>query len=146
MADRIGWRFPPTSGGRADGFNDPGMAHFGGNPLDSLARETIQNSLDARASGSEPVRMSFGIEEIDRPDALGRAELETAIRACLNELGESGGDDDKARSVFSNALKLLQRRKLTYLRIADQNTTGLHHKHWRALVKMQGIRLAGSRC
>ena len=121
------------------------MAHFGGNPLDSLARETIQNSLDARASGSEPVRMSFGIEEIDRPDALGRAELETAIRACLDELGESGGDDDKARSVFSNALKLLQRRKLTYLRIADQNTTGLHHKHWRALVKMQGASVKARR-
>lgn len=138
MADRHGWRFPPTNGGRADGFNDPGMAHFGGNPLDSLARETIQNSLDARASVAAPVRMSFGIQEIDRSEALGRTELAAAIRACIGELGASGGDDDKARAVLSNALRLLERRKLTYLRIADQNTTGLHHKHWRALVKMQG--------
>ena len=43
----IGWHFPPTSGGREDGFNDPGAAHFSGAPLSSLARETIQNSLDA---------------------------------------------------------------------------------------------------
>lgn len=145
MAGRIGWRFPPTSGGRADGFNDPGMAHFGGNPLDSLARETIQNSLDARASDSAPVRMSFGIEVVDRSEALGRAELAAAIRACVDELRDTGGDDDKARSVFSNALGLLERPKLTYLRIADQNTTGLHHEHWRALVKLQGASVKARR-
>ena len=41
MSNEIGWRFPPTSGGRVDGFNDPGIAHFTGSPLVSLARETI---------------------------------------------------------------------------------------------------------
>ena len=58
----FGWRFPPTNGGRVDGFNDPGIAHFSGSPYSSLARETIQNSLDARDNHDEPVqgRGGFG--------------------------------------------------------------------------------------
>jgi hypothetical protein len=43
--EEIGWRFPPTNGGRVDGFNDPGIANFNGAPLSSLARETIQIPL-----------------------------------------------------------------------------------------------------
>ena len=61
----IGWRFPPTNGGRIDGFNDPGIAHFNGAPS-SLARETIQNSLDARANSSEPVHVDFELIELSR--------------------------------------------------------------------------------
>ena len=57
MTSRIGWRFPPTNGGQADGFNDPGIAHFNGLPLTSLARETIQNSLDARGTLGTPVHV-----------------------------------------------------------------------------------------
>ena len=134
MEDKIGWRFPPTSGGRVDGFNDPGIAHFDGNPLVSLARETIQNSLDA-AAGPDPVEMSFQIQEIARRDALGRNELAAAIVACLEEIGD---DDDKARAMLSRASELLQRDRLPYLRVSDRNTTGLRHGHWKALVKWQG--------
>ena len=134
MRARIGWCFPPTNGGRVDRFNDPGIAHFDGNPLVSLARETIQNSLDATA-GLGPVQVSFEIEEIARRDALGRDELAAAIDACLEEIGD---DDDKARAMLSNALELLQRDRLPYLRVSDRNTTGLRHGHWKALVKWQG--------
>ena len=136
MADKIGWRFPPTNGGLADGFNDSGIAHFSGNPVASLARETIQNSLDAKA-GSRPVEMSFEIQEVGRSEALGRGELTAAIEACLKEVDESE-DDDKARTMFTEASRLLRRSRLPYLRVADRNTTGLHDRHWRALVKMQG--------
>ena len=136
MADRIGWQFPPTNGGLADGFNDSGIAHFSGNPVASLARETIQNSLDAKA-GSSPVEMSFEIQEIGRSEALGRDELTATIEACLKEVDESE-DDDKARAMFTQALRLLRRPRLPYLRVADRNTTGLHDRRWRALVKMQG--------
>ena len=135
MAERIGWRFPPTNGGRVDRFNDPGIAHFDGNPLVSLARETIQNSLDASA-GADPVEMSFEIEQIARRDSLGRDELAAAIKACLEEIGDD--DDEKARAMLSHASELLQRDKLPYLRVSDRNTTGLRHGHWKALVKWQG--------
>ena len=54
-----GWYFPLTNGGREDGYNDPGIAHFTGSPLSSLARETIQNSLDARRDETQPVEVVF---------------------------------------------------------------------------------------
>ena len=134
MRDRIGWHFPPTGGGRVDRFNDPGIAHFDGNPLVSLARETIQNSLDAKA-GPGPVEVSFEIQEIDRQDSLGRDELAAAVTACLDELGN---DDDKARTMLNHAAELLERNRLPYLRVRDEKTTGLCGRHWKALLKWQG--------
>ena len=77
----IGWNFPPTNGGREDGFNDPGVAIFSGNPLSSVARETIQNSLDARASEGEPVHMDFEIVNLTDTFEFARTELEFAIKA-----------------------------------------------------------------
>lgn len=143
MARQIGWHFPPTGGGRVDRFNDPGIAHFDGNPLVSLARETIQNSLDARA-GSNAVMVSFEIEKIARRDALGRDELVAAVQACLDEIA-GDDDDDKARVALDHALQLLQRDSLPYLRVSDRNTTGLRHGHWKALVKWQGASVKETR-
>ena len=141
MRDKIGWHFPPTGGGRVDRFNDPGIAHFDGNPLVNLARETIQNSLDAKA-GPGPVEVSFEIQEIDRRDSLGRDELTAAVAACLHELGD---DDDKARTMLNHAAELLERNRLPYLCVRDENTTGLRGRHWKALVKWQGASVKETR-
>ena len=130
---KIGWRFPPTNGGRVDGFNDPGMAHFGGTPLLSLAREVIQNSLDARAS-SDPVEVSFEIHVIEDGDAYGRRQLTDAVTACLKAVP----DNNRAQTALERAEQCLQKKKLTFLRVADYNTSGLHDEHWLALVKKQG--------
>lgn len=46
---RIGWRFPPLSGGTKQGFNNNDVEAFRGEELmDNLAREICQNSLDAK--------------------------------------------------------------------------------------------------
>ena len=129
----FGWRFPPTNGGRVDGFNDPGIAHFSGSPYSSLARETIQNSLDARDSYDEPVHVSFEMIELS-PDELGQAELSAAIEACGNEVDS----DDPAQSELIRAQEVLALNEVPFLRVSDRNTTGLRGKHWRTLVKMQG--------
>ena len=81
MTSDIGWRFPPTNGGRVDGFNDPGIAYFTGSPLSSLARETLQNSLDARGTLGLPVHASFELIDLP-PEDIGRDELSEAIVAC----------------------------------------------------------------
>ena len=128
----IGWNFPPTGGGRVDGYNDPGMAHFDGSPLASLARETIQNSLDARHLGM--VQVSFELARIDDPDEIGQNQLAFAVKQCLDEVGE----DVKAQSELTKAAEALSGDSLTFLRVRDYQTTGLHGKHWHALVKQQG--------
>ena len=135
----VGWRFPPTNGGLANGFNDPGLAHFRGNPLPSLAREVIQNSLDATAS-SRPVSVSFEVRDIVDDAAYGRNELLDAVTACLEAT-----DDSKDQAALNRAKAILQTRKLTFLRIADYYTSGLYDEHWRALVKRHGTSIKEKR-
>ena len=130
----IGWHFPPTGGGREDGYIDPGMEYFSGSPLGSLARETIQNSLDARAAPDKPVSVTFELKEIANEDDLGRAELAQHIEACLKEVE----DDPKASGQFVRAARLVAEDNITFLRVADYYTTGLDDVRWEALVKRQG--------
>jgi len=132
-ATEPGWLFPPTGGGVAAGFNDPGLAHFGGAREQSLARETIQNSLDATARLGEPVDVEFELQELDG-DWFRKDQLAGAIDACI-----AGAEDDgKALAALREARRLLERPKLTFLRVADRNTTGLQGQKWRALVKEVG--------
>lgn len=130
----IGWHFPPTGGGAADGWNDSGIAHFVSASLASLAREILQNSLDARASADKPVEVSFGIETVERSADDGWDQLAVSLDAC----GEEERADDKARQALTDARSVLQQPTITYLRVSDYNTTGLHGGHWRALVKERG--------
>src|ERR1700722_19273820 len=62
MSSEVGWEFPIDAADQWQGFNDPGIEHFRGNPIGSLAREMIQNSLDA-PSGS-PVSVSFQLRDV----------------------------------------------------------------------------------
>ena len=134
----IGWSFPPTSGGRVDGYNDPGIAHFSGAPLSSLARKVIQNSLDARGTPTEPVHVSFELIDLRSAD-LGKEELAQAIQACKDE----ANNDPDVDHALETALKTINQQKVRCLQVSDRNTTGLRGEHWRALVKMQGTSVKG---
>ena len=134
MSEEIGWRFPPTNGGRADGFNDPGIAHFNGAPLASLARETIQNSLDASLASEAPVHVSFELLHLP-PDKVGGSELTRAIDASIH----TASDDSMATAALKAAAASIRSEAIPCLRVSDRNTTGLRGKHWRALVKMHGV-------
>ena len=136
MTSETGWRFPPTSGGQADGFNDPGIAHFNGLPLASLARETIQNSLDALGTLGVPVHVEFELIAL-RPEDIGRDELAEAIKACQQE----AGDDAMAKRGLEAAQNLIKGNAIPCLRVSDRNTTGLRGDQWRTLVKMKGLSL-----
>ena len=133
-SDEIGWRFPPTGGGQEDGFNHSGISHFQGDPFVSLARETIQNSLDARIDPSTPVTVSFELSHLS-PTKIGGAELEEAIRSC--HLLATEDSDSKAMLALKNAMDALT-SDVRCLRVSDRNTTGLDGKKWRALTKSQG--------
>ena len=52
------WLFPENPLGQEQGFNDAGIETFRGDSINHLARETIQNSLDALSliHISEPTR------------------------------------------------------------------------------------------
>ena len=144
MKFEIGWKFPLNNGGRFDGYNDSGIAHFKGSPQSNLARETIQNSLDAPKTSGDLVHVSFEILNFNPKvdggrDVLGKDELIEAISAC-----EKKTDDDAvAIPELRRAKELLEQESVPCLRISDRNTTGLRsdneRDHFKALVKMQGV-------
>lgn len=132
----IGWYFPSTDHGEEDWWNHSGIAHFDGAPLASLARESIQNSIDARALDPGPVHVSFGLHTADVSE-LGLAELADVVDRCSARV-TSSEDDQKARDELAAAAAVLRNPEITLLRIADFNTKGLHSGHWNALVRETG--------
>lgn len=78
MNAKVGWEFPVDGGDQWQGFNDPGIEHFRGNPFGSLARELIQNSLDA-PSGT-PVIVSFELKEIGATEISSPAGIPTSAK------------------------------------------------------------------
>lgn len=130
----IGWHFPPTGGAEAAGWNHSGIAHFSGHPLDGLAREAIQNSVDAPLRFGEPVHVSFELKTLLREEFFGRTELTDAIGACLS----SDDEDEKARVALRAAGQMLSAESTTFLHVSDRNTTGLRGKRWNTLLKRPG--------
>jgi len=141
VSDGIGWLFPPTGGGVKTGWNDPAITHFGGAREQGLARETIQNSLDARDGLlSEPVHVEFDLHDV-AADWFGKEALARTIEACVAE----AEGDEKASTALRESAGLLEQPSLKFLRIADSNTTGLRGKRWETLVKGLGTSYHESR-
>ena len=139
MKHQVGWLFPPTGGGQEDGFQHPGIAHFSGSRLRSLARKTTQNSLDARAAQEAPVEMCFEIIDLPSHTELGWSELAEVLEKCEAEARTRR--DSTAVAFLADARKLLDKSTVRSLRIYDKNTTGLAGDRWRTLVKTQGLSL-----
>ena len=137
MSDTVGWHFPPTGGGQESGWRDPGLAHFRGAPIRSLARETIQNSLDARnpaSSADQPVHVSFELHAFAQHNLPSIDEWRAALTACQAE----ADDERTVQEEIREAIHLLEQSEMRFLRVADWNTTGLGSDEWQALVKSHG--------
>jgi hypothetical protein len=134
MSVEIGWKFPPTGGGQTDGWNHPGIGHFRGTRYESLARETIQNSMDAVLDPGQPVDVVFELVDLN-PSDFGDPEFSETISACLDAVQD---DDDPARPALKIAEEIVKTGNVPCLRISDRNTTGLQGRHWKTLVKAQG--------
>ncbi|MHB1841838.1 MAG: hypothetical protein ACYCO4_01785 [Sulfobacillus sp.] len=115
----IGWNFPPNNYGQTDGLHNPGQEYFVGMP--SLAREILQNSLDAHASGAPPVEVEFSVVSVPTTDIPGHHELVAAMTACRTVRG----NDPRTKDFFERAVQLFKGPSVALLKIADFNTTGL---------------------
>lgn len=100
----------------------------------SLAREMIQNSLDARSDPDTDVHVSFELIHLE-PAVIGGDELADAIDACM----QVDVDDRTVAAALQRAANMLRQPEIPCLRVSDRNTIGLRGDHWRALVKMQGV-------
>ena len=97
----IGWRFPSADDGAEAGFNDSGIETYAGRPFENLAREIIQNSLDARKSMDLPVTVSFELEEIRAADFPSKSDLLAIMKKCKKA---SRSDEDADAEIFLRML------------------------------------------
>jgi hypothetical protein len=136
----MGWSFPPNNFGKEDGLNDPGIETFLSKPLESLAREVIQNSRDATEDSSKPVIVQFSLFDVPRELFPNADEFKDVLSAC----GDYWKENLKAKKFFDNALALLEQEDVRFLKISDFNTNGLsgaaeaRGKDWHKLTKSVG--------
>ena len=114
-SEEIGWYFPSNGGGTESGFNDSGIETFSGQPFWNLAREIIQNSMDARADPQKPVTVAFEVDEMPTKDFPGRDAMLEIIKKCASEY--KGKGDDKAEKFFRKAKAILSGETITCLKI-----------------------------
>ena len=136
------WHFPDLDHGQSDGLNDPTLQYFEGNHEMYIAREAIQNSIDARLDQNSPIIVEFEKRIMHSDKLPGRDELLERVQKCLekSELNE----DEKGVEYFTLATSILQSKEITLLRIGDYNTIGLdgdddnESGRWYRLVKSVG--------
>lgn len=116
-----GYNFPLSGGGVTEGINDSGIEIFKGNPRYYLAKEIIQNSLDAHDGSDTPVKVSFKLTYINRNKFPYINDLEGIFKSCK----DYWKDHKKTQEFIDEALNLLNQEKIPVLEAADYNTIGL---------------------
>lgn len=138
----IKWEFPSSNYGEIKGFNDSGLATFGSNSYRSLAREICQNSLDAGLQGKR-VKVEFSKFNISSHEFPGYSDFKQGVEKCLDQT-KHFKNDKKASVFFSEAIQVLNKKSISFLRISDYNTKGLlgsrnsYNTDWINLVKASG--------
>ena len=120
MVSGIGFEFPIDGSDQWDGFNEPGMEHFTGSPLEHLGREVPQNTIDARIG--YPARIRVKLISIPPKSIPGFADLKKAVDRCL---AGSENESEKATAFFLEATKILDAKAVKVLQFSDSNTTGI---------------------
>ena len=141
----IKWDFPLSYNAEYDGFNNSGIATFTGARFDNLAREIIQNSLDASNDDSPKVTVKFEFLKIKRAEFPGADGLLDVMERCLKEQKSKKKVDAKAVDFFKKSIGVLQADEIACLRISDVGTTGLRGDYrnsegeWHTITKAQGV-------
>ncbi|WP_372948647.1 hypothetical protein [Mariniphaga sp.] len=135
------WIFASTGGGFEEGINNTLTEHFEGNYNYYLAREIIQNSIDARDRKNEPVKVCFSSQRFSRNEFPGHERFTEILDLCL----KSHSNNPKTVQFFQNAMNLFKKDDLWVLKVSDYNSTGLYggdkerDKPWYSLVKSRGV-------
>jgi hypothetical protein len=133
------WVFAESGGGERSGFNDAGINTFKNKKVRSVAREVIQNSLDASSTDDLPVEVSVETFSISVNEAPEFFSLLDHMTACADE-----AQDKEPKEFFSRAQSRLQNSAVNGLLFHDSNTSGLtgplqHRGPWQALTRSSGV-------
>lgn len=113
-------KFPLNNGGQEVGISEGGIEHFTGKLVESLCKEILQNSLDARINSGK-VRVKFDLIKVFRKDIPEVQELIETIKRSL----DYWKDNNKAQKILKKSLDSLEKDEVEILRISDYGTCGL---------------------
>lgn len=106
-----------------EGLGDAGIETYKDAIYASIARETGQNSADARAGTDKPVKVNFDVITLPRNELPALEKFSTTIDVCLKQAIK--GNEEKAIDFFERAASVLKDETIKVLRVADYNTKGL---------------------
>lgn len=143
--NNLEWLFSPLGNGPKVGVNEAGIGIFKKHKYLGLAKEIIQNVLDAKdVEVDGPARACFEITNVNRKDIPGHERLLEVINLC-SEYYNDGDDGEKMRNLRDAANKLLAEEGVVpVLKISDYNTIGLtgvteeKGSNWTGLVREVG--------
>lgn len=144
IQDNIKLQFPLNNGGQEVGISEGGIEHFTGKQVESLCKEILQNSLDARISSSQ-VKVKFELVKISKDLIPEINELKETIKRCL----KFWSGNLKAEKVLNKSLKSLEQNEIEVLKISDYGTCGLtgadktRDSNFFNLVKSSGVSSKG---
>lgn len=130
------WFFEDAPKNQDLGPNDPKFEIFKSD-INSLVRESIQNSMDAVDDDSIPVRMSFRIKSFQHDSFKKFFDLKGHIKGCLEYWG------DNAKEVFNPMSDILLsysgKDRVSYLEVSDSNTSGMDYEPNNNKTKFHGF-------
>ena len=137
----VQWNFPLNNGGPKDGLNDSGVETFNGKIYESLAREVIQNSIDARMNKEQPVKVAFNLHYISSAKFPDKETFMDILSSCKG----FWSTNKKTVKFFEKALSVISDEQIPVLKVSDMNTTGLtgskgedNDSNWTGLLKSSG--------
>ena len=142
--NKYGWKFGSCVIGI--GPNDADTGLFEGHPYKSLAKEILQNSLDAKdpdIPDTQPVEVEFRCISITPDEVPGFPELQRIIGLCANYYNK-GDDGQKTKRWVDCMEQFSTEGRINILKISDYNTTGatgvdkLKETNWSGLVREKG--------
>lgn len=156
MNDTRQWYFTSNGNGQNTGLNDAGINTFaaGDNWVNSLVRETIQNSLDAVLDTEKPVEVEFRNFLMKKSDFPGNEQFKNILQSCYDEqkiYKDAEKFFNRARHIFTESENNSSNDCISVLRMSDFNTirlegadTNRNEETWGRLVKGNGVSNQGS--
>lgn len=122
------WTFAESLGGQDIGPNDALVEFFKKIPYESLVRESIQNSIDARVDMSKPVKVSFKFKTMPSSSHSHFLAIQEHIEGCIQMYNNE--DSQKKFGPMLDYIKNLKEdlaSKIQYLAVEDFNTKGMDY-------------------
>ncbi len=149
--EKLSWCFSPLGSGPKVGVNDAGIGIFKKRPYISLAKEILQNVIDAKDHTIDaPAQACFEIINIERKDIPDGERLSQVIKSCYDYYHD--GDDGIKMGFIKDAAKefLDGTAPVPVLKISDYNTLGLtgakeeKGSNWTGLIREVGATNKGN--